>query len=154
MGKRPTDNGIANDLVNTNFDNVIVLLLVVLTIFSIWFNVGLLRIVCGLVFMLVLPGYVVINLFGDLFLFREIENSSRLVKLVVKSGEVLFGVVLSISIVPIIRLLTYAVLEIDLRLVSLTAALALYIVILSGLDMLVRRRCYRLSRGNYMEAKP
>jgi len=59
---------------------------------------------------------------------------------VVKSGEVLFGVLLSIPIVPIIRLLTYAVLEIDLRLVSLTAVLALYIVILSGLNMLVRRR--------------
>jgi len=140
MGKRPTDNGIANDLVNTNFDNVIVLLLVVLTIFSIWFNVGLLRIVCGLVFMLVLPGYAVINLFVDLFLFKEIVKSSRLIKLVVKIGEVLFGVLLSIPIVPIIRLLTYAVLEIDLRLVSLTAVLALYIVILSGLDMLVRRR--------------
>jgi len=140
MGKRPTDNGIANDLVNTNFDNVIVLLLVVLTIFSIWFNVGLLRIVCGLIFILVLPGYAVINLFVDLFLFKKIVKSSRLIKLVVKIGEVLFGVVLSIPIVPIIRLLTYAVLEIDLRLVSLTAVLALYIVILSGLDMLVRRR--------------
>ena len=140
MGKRPTDNGVANDLVNTNFDNVIVLLLVVLTIFSIWFNVGLLRIVCGLIFILVLPGYAVINLFVDLFLFKKIVKSSRLIKLVVKIGEVLFGVVLSIPIVPIIRLLTYAVLEIDLRLVSLTAVLALYIVILSGLDMLVRRR--------------
>ena len=101
MGKRPTENEIANYLVNTDFDNVIVLLLVVLTILSIWFNVGLLRIVCGLVFMLVLPGYAVINLFVDLFLFKEIENSSRLIKLVVKIGEVLFGVVLSI---PIIRL--------------------------------------------------
>jgi len=144
MGKRPTENEIANYLVNTDFDNVIVLLLVVLTILSIWFNVGLLRIVCGLVFMLVLPGYAVINLFVDLFLFKEIEKSSRLVKLVVKSGEVLFGVVLSIPIVPIIRLLTYAVLKIDLRLVSLTAVLALYIVILSGLDMFVRQRGMRV----------
>ena len=148
MGKRPAENGVANDLVNTNLDNVIVLLLVVLAIFSIGFNVGLLRIVCGLVFMLVLPGYAVINLFVDLFLFKEIENSSRLIKLAVKIGEVLFGVVLSMTLIPIIGLLTHAVLEIDLRLVSLTAALALYIVILSGLDMLVRRRYYRLSRGN------
>jgi len=98
--------------------------------------------------MLVLPGYAVINLFVDLFLFKEIENSSRLIKLAVKIGEVLFGVVLSMTLIPIIGLLTHAVLEIDLRLVSLTAVLALYIVILSGLDMLVRRRCYRLSRGN------
>ena len=144
MGKRPTENGVANDLVNMNLDNVIVLLLVVLAIFSIGFNVGLLRIVCGLVFMLVLPGYAVINLFVDLFLFREIENSSRLIKPAVKIGEVLFGVVLSIPIVPIIRLLTYAVLKIDLRLVSLTAVLALYIVILSGLDMFVRQRGMRV----------
>jgi len=148
MGKRPTENGIANNLVNRNLDNVIVLLLVVLTIFSIWFNVGLLRIVCGLIFILVLPGYVVINLFVDLFLFKEIVKSSRLIKLVVKSGEVLFGVVLSIPITPITGLLISTLLGIDIKLVSLTAVLALYIVILSGLDMLVRRRWYRLSRGN------
>jgi len=148
MGKRPTENGIANNLVNRNLDNVIVLLLVVLTIFSIWFNVGLLRIVCGLIFILVLPGYVVINLFVDLFLFKEIVKSSRLIKLVVKSGEVLFGVVLSIPIIPITGLLIPTLLGIDIKLVSLTAVLALYIVILSGLDMLVRRRWYRLSRGN------
>ena len=86
MGKRPIENEIANNLVNRNLDNVIVLLLVVLTIFSIWFNVGLLRIVCGLIFMLVLPGYVVINLFVDLFMFKEIVKSSRLTKLVVKIG--------------------------------------------------------------------
>lgn len=144
MGKRPTENGIANNLVNMNLDNVIVLLLVVLTIFSIWFNVGLLRIVCGLVFMLVLPGYVVINLFVDLFMFKEIVKSSRLIKLVVKSGEVLFGVVLSITITPIIGLLIHTLLGINLKLVSITAVLALYIVILSGSDMLVRRRCCRL----------
>ena len=148
MGKRPTENGIANNLVNRNLDNVIVLLLVVLTIFSIWFNVGLLRIVCGLIFMLVLPGYVVINLFVDLFLFKEIVKSSKLIKLVVKIGEVLFGVVLSIPIIPITGLLIPTLLGIDIKLVSLTAVLALYIVILSGLDMLVRRRWYRLSRGN------
>jgi len=144
MGKRPTENGIAKNLVNMNLDHVIVLLLVVLTIFSIWFNVGLLRIVCGLIFMLVLPGYVVINLFVDLFLFKEIVKSSRLIKLVVKSGEVLFGVVLSIPIVPITGLLSHTLLGINLKLVSLTAVLALYIVILSGLDMFVRRRWYRL----------
>lgn len=148
MGKRPAENGIANNLVNMNLDNVIVLLLVVLTIFSIWFNVGLLRIVCGLIFMLVLPGYVVINLFVDLFMFKEIVKSSRLIKLVVKIGEVLFGVVLSIPIIPIIGLVIHTLLGINLKLVSLTAVLALYIVILSGADMLVRRRCYRLSRGN------
>ena len=144
MGKRPAENEIANNLVNMNLDNVIVLLLVVLTIFSIWFNVGLLRIVCGLIFMLVLPGYVVINLFVDLFLFKEIVKSSRLLKLVVKIGEVLFGVVLSMTIIPIIGLLSHIVLGINVKLVSLTAVLALYIVILSGSDMLVRRRCYRL----------
>jgi len=144
MGKRPTENGIANNLVNRNLDNVIVLLLVVLTIFSIGFNVGLLRIVCGLIFMLVLPGYVVINLFVDLFLFKEIVKSSRLIKPVVKIGEVLFGVVLSIPIIPIIGLFSHTLLGIDIKLVSLTAVLALYIVILSGADMLVRRRCYRL----------
>lgn len=70
MGKRPTENGIANYLVNMNLDNVIVLMLIVLAIFSIGFNAELLRIVCGLVFMLVLPGHAVINLFGDLFLFK------------------------------------------------------------------------------------
>jgi uncharacterized membrane protein len=140
MGKRPTENRIANNLVNMNLDNVIVILLVVLTIFSIWFNVGLLRIVCGLVFTLVLPGYVVINLFVDLLMFKEIVKSSRLIKLVVKSGEVLFGVVLSISVVPIIGLLISTLLGIDVKLVSITAVLALYIVILSGSDMLVRRR--------------
>lgn len=148
MGKRPTENGIANNLVNRNLDHVIVLLLVVLTIFSIWFNVGSLRIVCGLIFMLVLPGYVGINLFVDLFLFKEIVKSSRLIKLVVKIGEVLFGVVVSITIVPIIGLLIHTLLGINLKLVSLTAVLALYIVILSGVDMLVRKRCCRLSRGN------
>lgn len=144
MGKRPTGNGMANNLVNRNLDNVIVLLLVVLTIFSIWFNVGLLRIVCGLIFMLVLPGYVVINLFVDIFLFKEIVNSSRLIKLVVKIGEVLFGVVLSIPIIPIIGLFSHTLLGIDITLVSLAAVLALYIVTLSGSDMLVRRRWYRL----------
>ncbi len=127
-------------LVNRNLDNVIVLLLVMLTIFSIWFNVGLLRIVCGLVFMLVLPGYVVINLFVDLFMFSEIVKMSRLLKLVVKSGEVLFGVVLSITIMPITGLLIRTLLGMDIKLVSLTVVLALYIVILSGADMLVRRR--------------
>jgi uncharacterized membrane protein len=148
MGKRPIENEIANNLVNMDLDNVIVLLLVVLTIFSIWFNVGLLRIVCGLIFILVLPGYVGINLFVDLFLFKEIVKSSKLIKLVVKIGEVLFGVVLSITITPIIGLLIPIVLGIDIMLVSLTAVLALYIVILSGADLLVRRRCYRLIRGN------
>jgi len=144
MGKRPAENEIANDLVNRNLDNVIVLLLVVLTIFSIWFNVGLLRIVCGLIFTLVLPGYMVINLFVDLFMFKEIVKSSRLIKLVVKIGEVLFGVVLSITIVPITGHLISTLLGIDKKLVSLTVVLALYIVILSGADMLVRWRCYRL----------
>jgi len=144
MGKRPIENEIVNNLVNRDLDSVIVLLLVVLTIFSIWFNVGLLRIVCGLIFMLVLPGYVVINLFVDLFLFKEIVKSSRLIKLVVKIGEVLFGVVLSIPIIPIMGLLIHTLFGIDIKLVSLTAVLALYIVILSGSDMLVRRRCYRL----------
>lgn len=81
----------------------------------------------------------VINLFVDLFLFKEIVKSSRLLKLVVKSGEVLLGVVLSITIVPIIGLLI-SLMGIELRLVPITAVLALYIVILSGADMLVRRR--------------
>ncbi|HJH25589.1 MAG TPA: hypothetical protein C5S37_02190 [Methanophagales archaeon] len=107
MGKRPIENEIPNNLIMRNLDNATVLLLVVLTIFSIWFNVGLLRIVCGLIFMLVLPGYVVINLFVDLFLFKEIVKSSRLIKLVVKIGEVLFGVVLSTPIIPIIGLLIH-----------------------------------------------
>ncbi|MEA3323978.1 MAG: DUF1616 domain-containing protein [Euryarchaeota archaeon] len=139
MDERPIYNGIPNNLIMRNLDNVTVLLLVVLTIFSIWFNVGLLRIVCGLIFMLVLPGYVVINLFVDLFLFEKIVKSSRLIKLVVKIGEVLFGVVLSITIIPIIGLLIH-LLGIDLKLVSITEVLALYIAFLSGADMIIRRR--------------
>ena len=74
MGKRPTDNGVASDLVNMNLDNVIVLLLVVLATFSIGFNVGLLRIVCGFVFMLVLPGYAVINVFDGMFKSASIKR--------------------------------------------------------------------------------
>jgi hypothetical protein len=89
---------------NLNVDSIIILIIAGLAMISVVYDIRVLRPVFGCIFVIIFPGYVLVNLIVDAVIFKWIMRTRLLLRTIIKIGEVIIGVLLSLLILPIIGL--------------------------------------------------
>lgn len=109
-----------------------------LAIISVEFD-GKLRIISGFILVSILPGYALGNLIADTLIVKWIMRSEPLIMTIIKIAEMVIGVFLSLTIVPLIGLFLSAI-GLGFTLVFMLYSLSFTVAILTVMDIFVRRK--------------
>ncbi|MDI6885835.1 MAG: DUF1616 domain-containing protein [archaeon] len=130
-----------------NLDNLIVLIIAGLAIISVELD-GKLRIISGFILVSLLPGYALVNLVADALIFKWIMRSGLLIMTIIKFAEIVSGVFLSLTIVPLIGLfLSFS--GLGFTLVTMIYSLSFIVAVSTVMDIFVRRKYSKMISNNF-----